>query len=110
MGAPTLCLFNKFGYCKYNETCRKHHVKEICQSKACDISKCKLRHPKLCKFFRNQGMCKFSPYAFKHIQVIGQNDSKEMENTVKAIAGKMLVLGNIITEKDKQILYFLANY
>ena len=103
MAAPTLCLFNKFGFCKYNETCRKHHVNEKCNNKTCDISKCRLRHPKLCKFYRNYGYCKFSPCAFKHEQVLLPEESKEIENKVKAVSEKMIALENEIKEKDVQI-------
>jgi hypothetical protein len=96
MAAPTLCLFNKFGYCKYNETCRKHHVNEKCKDNTCDISKCKLRHPKLCKFFRNYGYCKFSPCAFKHEQVLLQDVSNEIEKKVKAISWKKIVATHLL--------------
>ena len=31
MATQVLCSFNKFGYCKYRETCRKRHITEICE-------------------------------------------------------------------------------
>ena len=62
-----VCSYNKFGYCKHKEHCRKQHVKELCEKKSCDISNCSLRHPKTCKFYRDYGRCKFNPCMFRHI-------------------------------------------
>ena len=67
MAAKSLCLFNKFGFCRYQDLCRSQHVNEICAEKSCEIEKCQKRHPKLCRFFRDYGRCKFNSYCkFKH--------------------------------------------
>ena len=74
MAAQTpVCLYNKYGYCKHKEMCRKRHVKEICDNNSCEVYKCTFRHPKICKFFWNDGQCKFDPCAFLH---------KDNENSV----------------------------
>ena len=62
-----VCLYNKFGYCKHQEACRRNHVNELCENLACELSTCNLRHPKTCKWFREYGRCKFDPCAFKHV-------------------------------------------
>ena len=49
------CLFNKYGYCKYREDCRKQHFLGKCSDLECD-QECNKRHPKEC----NRGeSCKF---------------------------------------------------
>ena len=32
MAHEVLCLFNKFGFCKYQDRCRKKHTNEICDT------------------------------------------------------------------------------
>jgi hypothetical protein len=36
-----ICLFDKFGYCKYKKECRKRHFSEECQ----ELSNCKSIKP-----------------------------------------------------------------
>ena len=98
MAAPTLCLYNKFGYCKFSERCRKHHVNENCQNRYCKINECRERHPKLCRYFQNYGRCKFSPCAFRHetSNIIPVNEEKDLRE-------KLVFLENEIKAKDKKI-------
>ena len=103
MAAPTLCLWNKFGYCRYSERCRKHHVNEICQKSSCETFTCRQRHPNPCKFYVNYKRCKFSPCAFKHEEVAPREDSRDFEKEIKMISDKMNDLENIIHKKDSQI-------
>ena len=75
-----LCLYNKFGYCKHKDHCRKQHVKEVCAKISCDISNCTSRHPKICKFYRDYGMCKFDPCMFRHEDATSQISELKKEN------------------------------
>jgi DNA repair exonuclease SbcCD ATPase subunit len=59
-----VCLYNKYGYCKHKEMCRKRHVNQICETIPCEVYT--FRHPKICKFFWNYGQCKFDPCAYLH--------------------------------------------
>ena len=54
-----VCLFDKFSYCKNGVTCSRVHLKEVCLKRECDYRKCNKRHPRLCRFFRENGFCKF---------------------------------------------------
>ena len=82
MATQNVCYHNKFGYCKYQDTCRNPHVKDLCENSQCDISNCSKRHPRMCKFYKEFGKCKFSDYCFfKHVR----NDS-ENEITMKRIS------------------------
>ena len=87
-----MCGHFKFGFCKYKESCRKKHIKEICENSSCVIKICNLRHPKICKFYREFGRCKFTDgCAFKHI-VFDNILAKRVDNLEKKL-----------NEKDKQI-------
>ena len=55
---------NKFGFCKFQETCRFKHVKEICQEKSCEIETCSQIHPKECRYYKEYTRCKFGSYCF----------------------------------------------
>ena len=103
MAAPTICLFNKFGYCKFREKCRKHHINEICLEKTCEILSCNQRHPKICKFFKNYGRCKFSPCAFKHGIQRPENNCERIDEEIKNLSEKVLALENVIKCKNQDI-------
>ena len=94
MAAFLICKYDKFGYCKLGEKCRKQHIKEICFEKACDVSQCKQRHPKACRYFRNYGRCKFSPCAFKHEDHVIYNETVDKE--IKTLHEKFLALEKAI--------------
>ena len=62
-----ICFKNKFGYCKYRESCFFQHVTLVCDDDKCDIFKCDKRHPKICKWYRDFRWCKFTlGCKFKH--------------------------------------------
>ena len=64
----SVCFFNKYGFCKFRSTCRKYHNMEICLKNGCEVIKCSLRHPKICRFFRDYNRCKFGEWCcFRHV-------------------------------------------
>ena len=69
-------FFNKYGFCKYLETCINFHEKQICENSKCEVRKCPLRHPKLCKFYRDHGYCKFGEWCY-----FSHKRNKKIENT-----------------------------
>ena len=103
MTAPNICLFNKFGYCKFGERCRKHHKYKICEESSCEITSCRERHPKDCRYFRNFGRCKFSPCAFNHEIVVKGNECEKIRKEVKILNDKILSLENVISCQNIQI-------
>ena len=56
-----VCLFDKFAFCKNGVRCSRVHLKEVCLNRKCDYRKCNKRHPRPCRFFRDNGFCKFGP-------------------------------------------------
>ena len=55
-----MCSFDKFGFCKFKEGCKKAHFAQICQdlSGCKDITQCEKRHPKNCKKYSSVNGCR----------------------------------------------------
>ena len=34
-----VCIYNKFGFCKFKDTCRNQHIMQICETHLVRISK-----------------------------------------------------------------------
>jgi hypothetical protein len=81
-----VCHYNKFGYCKHKEACRKQHIFELCENPSCDLKTCILRHPRNCKWHRELGRCKFDPCPFKHEGNSFENYRKENEEIKPKLA------------------------
>ena len=92
------------------------HVNEICVLKDCKLFNCDKRHPKMCKFKREYGRCKFTEYCrYDHSKPkdILENSDKlalletkmkvfetEIEKKVETFETKFKTLFKIIEEKD----------
>ena len=89
IGNKPICKYNKFGYCKYKMECKFVHKIKICEKNRCEITKCKDRHPKQCRFnlkCRRRLTC-----MFKHeIKVIDQlyNIKEEMKKKTENLQKK----------------------
>ena len=78
MEVETVCIFNKFGFCKYGVTCRKKHEDLKCEDSSCEVFNCSKRHPKECKYYREFNRCKYNEYCrYEHKQ---KGSSKGNEN------------------------------
>ena len=64
MQQKVICRYNKFGYCKFGGKCNFRHNNIKCEAKNYKISECEKRHPKICRYKRDYGRCKFTPCAF----------------------------------------------
>ena len=99
MADENICLYNKFGYCKYRETCKYKHVKEICETIQCSEEKCSKRHPRTCRYFRDYRRCKFGSYCTFSHDVPKNSDHCE----IKVLKEKVDNLEKIISDKDLEI-------
>ena len=102
MAAVTVCNFNKYGFCRYQERCRKFHEEKACEAVNCVVKTCLLRHPKYCKFLRDYGYCKFGEWCkFSH-KAFGTNGNVENEE-LKELKEKFKNLEKEINSKDDLI-------
>ena len=56
-----VCLYQKYGFCKYTKMCSKRHLDQECKDlNDCKIKKiCDKRHPKICKRYVLERICVF---------------------------------------------------
>ena len=101
MATQIVCSWNKFGYCRHKEACRRKHVKEICENPSCDFKTCSFRHPKQCKFYRDHGLCKFDPCMFSH--KVNNTAYEKLEQKCEENALKISNIEEILANKDEQI-------
>ena len=95
-----VCKYNKYGFCKFRTTCRKQHIKKICSKNGCESEKCYLRHPKVCRYYREIGYCKFGEWClFKH----ESNVNKKMEEAIKKAESEIEKHKNDLTILKRKI-------
>ena len=95
MTMENICLFFKFGYCKFKTSCNKKHVTQVCDDQKCNVTKCQKRHPRMCKFFINSGSCKLGDLcAYSHVR---RNENENLEK-------KLDELIDTIKKKDDAIV------
>ena len=82
MATATVCLYNKFGHCKFKNLCRSRHVNTLCETKNCNVKICEFRHPKMCRFFRDYGLCRFNPCSYQH-DILLTASVKEMKDKLE---------------------------
>ena len=109
MATQNLCRFNKYGFCRYEERCRKYHEKNLCENAHCVVKECLLRHPKICKYLRDYGYCKFGEWCyFSHKLLIknyniDNNDIKELNDKLNDLNLKIKTCETNIMDKAKEI-------
>ena len=89
-----ICLYNKYGYCKFTGKCKRIHIKDLCESFDCEGSTCQSRHPKTCKYYEEFQFCKFGQYCRCSHKAFAQK--KEQRNFIKQLEKEN-------AEKDTQI-------
>ena len=76
------------------------HVSEICDKKSCDIINCNLRHPQICRDFRDFKFCKFGEWCyFKHLNTAG--DFMKVSEKCEQVEIKVSKLEKLLLDKIK---------
>ena len=92
-----ICFRNKYGYCKFGNTCRRKHNNNICENDNCEKWNCEKRHPKECWWFYTYQRCRFSNCSYKHTK---KTDLKE---EVIEINKKLRAVEEEIKKKESEI-------
>ena len=103
MATHNVCKYNKFGYCRFKDTCRNFHSNEICEKYSCNITSCNQRHPRECRYYREYRRCKFNPCKFKHVTHSPYDESeilKLREDHLKSVA-RLEEIEKILNERNK---------
>ena len=92
----SVCKYNKFGYCKFWEGCKRIHVTEICENGASctKIRSCHKRHPKVCKLYELENSCRFgSACSYLHLSSNKLSETNQrlqyLENCLKDMTSKI---------------------
>ena len=100
MGDKGLCKHNQMGYCKFRDKCNKIHENDICEKQACNPSKCRKRHPKLCKHFSQRLVCRYGKdCGYKHQETDGNIKPEQfnaLNEDIKNLKAEVDVLKNTI--------------
>ena len=102
MAVKSICLFDKFGHCKFGDICRLEHLRSICGNSACNINTCEKRHPRECKYWNEYKRCRFGDYcSFKHkSEDVCNPKETNVENELATLKAKIEELEIIINEKE----------
>ena len=57
------------------------------------MSNCAMRHPRICRYYRDYGYCKFSPCSYAHIELVCKKELNEQKSEVDLL--KQLVNKNV---------------
>ena len=82
-----VCMFNKFGYCRFKEKCVKTHYQEICkENESCKAKNhCSKRHPKKCREYGEQK--RIQNEASQPFETQGNNEIKEKVDVLEKSCG-----------------------
>ena len=97
-----ICKHFQTGFCKFWDQCRRRHEAGVCKSLNCSSKTCKMRHPKMCKFFAQNQFCKFGENCcYRHNTSAPQEATQlsallkkveEMDQTIKLLQSEVLAL------------------
>ena len=102
MATQNTCFFNKYGFCKYLEKCRRYHENKKCEKLDCEIRDCPLRHPKVCRFFRDFRFCKFCEWC-KFAHEVLRNSSSSNEE-IERLQNKLMAVENDLKKNSEKVL------
>ena len=70
-----VCKHNQSDYCKYKLNCKKQHENKLCpEEQICKSKGYILWHPKTCKYFFREGVCRFGDgCSYSHKKVSNQD-------------------------------------
>ena len=103
-----ICLFNKFGHCKFQSKCRKRHIKKKCEKENCEIQNCLERHPRECSYFRDFGRCKFGSYCSFDHKASKDDTIIKLEKDLNDVKNRLDEIEEVLKSKNKQIEFILA--
>ena len=100
MVEKNVCSYNKFGYCKFGNKCFRIHENKLCENVGCEVEKCPLRHPRMCRFFLDYNYCKFGTFCrFKH----EANAKGEALKEIEKLKRNLEIIKQEIVEKENEI-------
>ena len=86
-----VCMFNKFGFCKFQSECKREHYSEVCDqlSRCSNIKRCNKRHPKNCKRYVSGNGCRFQEECAYYHHGEKQEELNELKRKVDILEKKV---------------------
>ena len=101
-----VCEFNKFGFCKFNQSCRKRHVDKLCEEENCKESFYENRHPKHCRYYSIYKRCKFGDFCrFKHSEKCVPGDSFSFSSKIELLENTIVKNKNDIDNLIDKVIH-----
>ena len=106
-----VCKHFQTGYCKFgSKGCRKQHVGEICSTPKCSSKSCNKKHPKSCKYFSFQQICKFGDRClYKHSISSNNSNIDVLIQEVKLLKATIVILGDKVRDLENEIVTINQN-
>ena len=104
-----VCLYSKFGYCKFKEKCKRKHFQQECDNlQDCSrIQDCDKRHPKICKKYGSENVCSFKcDCAYLHKKSAGCKERDLLKDKVASLentVSELMIKLNIFEDELKKI-------
>ena len=100
-----VCNHFRTGYCKYGKNCRKQHIEEVCDIPKCSNKSCNKRHPKVCKYFFFQQVCKFGDHClYKHSIASDKSEIEVLIQEVNSLKATVVMLSDTVSDLEKDIV------
>ena len=103
-----ICLFNKFGHCKFQSKCRKRHIEKKCEKEKCEIQNCLEKHPRECSYYRDFGRCKFGSYCSFDHKASKDDTIIKLEKDLNDVKNRLDEIEVVLKSRNKHIEFILA--
>ena len=88
-----VCRHNQTGFCKFKGACQKYHENEMCRDPRCSPKECRKCHPRLCKYFRESGTCKFGEgCSYIHKDDTSKNEINEIKEELNNLNEEIMII------------------
>ena len=101
-----VCMYNKYGFCKFRDTCKRKHYEEHCEdsSGCCGPKMCQKRHPRPCKRYNTEKGCKFGGVcAYQHKIESINGPENDLEKKVKLLETLMIEMTKKMSKLESEV-------
>ena len=99
-----VCQYNKYGFCKYQNQCSKIHYKENCDNTCRDVKECPKRHPRPCKIYALENICRFGgKCSYQHVSQPESEESAESSRKIKDLENSVKEMTKLIKHLEDEL-------
>ena len=99
-----VCQYNKYGFCKYQNQCSKIHYKENCDNTCRDVKECPKRHPRPCKIYALNNICRFGgKCSYQHVHQPESEESAESSRKIQDLENSVKEMTKLIKHLEDEL-------